>query len=267
MNPYPSGQCTWGAAELCSCLQNTSQYGNFGNGGDWFDHAKSIGLEVSAVAQAGWLASFRVMGWPDGPGDVGLILSVNPDNTVTRYGTNWHQDGQWSTDKVKSDLVIGSFKPPCSCIVHGTPLSASSSDSGVCHTFKWKLGSIAGANIGEICFDGLVGLVTIAGGLILMASGIALLIIAASNTSQRRQMTDSISSDTSNEQTEPEQQQPVMTPQRRDEIIIRARQRASARQLAYRKPDYARRATQSQAQRERQMDADLEQRIKSRRRK
>lgn len=176
-NPYPGGQCTWGAAEMFPCLQNLGQYGNFGNGGDWYNHAQSIGLPTSTQPQQGWLASFRTGGWPSGPGDVGLIMSVNNDGTVTRFGTNWHMDGGWTTDRVQQSLIIGCFNPPCAGT--GRPESAGVSASNFlasanCHTFSWNfpLGI-------SLCFDSLVSMAAVGGGALIILAGLIVLIVGA----------------------------------------------------------------------------------------
>lgn len=169
-NPYPEGQCTFGAAEMCPCLGNTSQYGNFGDGGNWYSHAQQIGLPTSPGPVAGWLASFDV--YPP-YGDVGLVLSVNNDGTLTRYGMNWHLDGAMTIDKVPTNLVIGSFEPPCACTGPDgrmvTQLLATS--SGQCHTFTWSLFG------GTICFDGALAVVAMVGGLALLVTGLVLVAV------------------------------------------------------------------------------------------
>lgn len=232
MNPYPHGQCTWGAAEMCSCLQNLSQYGNFGNGGDWYAHAQSIGLTTDTAPHVGWLASFNVSGWPDGPGDVGLIVAIDPiGKTVTRYGTNWHLDGSWSTDVIQDHLVIGSFQPPCNCLGANATLFSSKGgpQSANCMTFDWHW-SLAGQSI-DLCFDGIVGMVATGGGILLMTAGAIVMILGMQNRKPKLI------------QAQPQQQESLptaeqtqdLTPQERDAIIMRARQRAQARSLQYKR--------------------------------
>lgn len=231
MNPYPQGQCTWGAAQMCPCLGNVSQYGNFGNGGDWFSHAQSIGLPTSQAPQVGWLASFSVDGWPDGPGDVGLIVSVNPDNTVTRYGTNWHLDGSWSYDKVSTNSIIGTFKAPCACTGGNVTYSQTGQAQGAgnCATFSWQL------NVGPLntqwCFDGVIGMLAVAGGLLIIAVGLVVMILAASQrrSTAPKQPQQGQTGPAPAQPSQPVQQTTPMTPEIRDQIIIRARQRAAAR--------------------------------------
>lgn len=226
MNPYPTGQCTWGAAEMCSCLQNTSKYGDFGNGGDWYSHAVSLGFQTDTQPHIGWLCSFAVEGWPDGPGDVGLCVNVNSD-TITRYGVNWHLDGSWSLDNVSRSSIIGCFKAPCNCIASGNTVYTSSPQGATgCMTFGWNV-------LGQtLCFDGIVGLIATGGGLMLMSLGLVLLVIGTMSSRQRQQLGPG--------QQPPQEQTPApetvqaMTPQQRDALILRARQRATARSAAYR---------------------------------
>ena len=156
------------------CLQNLSVYGNFGNGGDWYHHASEIGLSTSVQPVAGWLASFSTNGWPSGTGDVGLIQSVNNDGTVTRYGVNWHMDGKWSTDRVSASIVIGSFQPPCNSSGVQTLSTSGGSQSGGCHTFSMSFP----LGLGSICFDGVIGIAAVGGGMLMMIAG-AIVMIAA----------------------------------------------------------------------------------------
>lgn len=230
MNPYPGGQCTWGAAQMFPCLQNTGLYGNFGNGGDWFNHAQSIGLQTSATPVPGWLASFKTEGWPDGTGDVGLILSVNSDGTITRYGVNWHLDGQWSTDKVQQSLVIGSFKPPCTAsslpAAAAQLMSTSSSAGGNCQTFQWQL------PLGvSLCFDSVIGMLSIGGGMLLMAAGIIVMIFGATGNAPNIQIQQPASAP-QQPQTDQQPQQGTAPPFNPDAVTARARARAEARRRA-----------------------------------
>jgi surface antigen len=225
-NPYPGGQCTWGAAEMFPCLQNLAQYGNFGNGGDWFNHAQSLGLETSTNPQQGWLASFRTGGWPSGTGDVGLIVSVNNDGTVTRYGTNWHMDGQWSTDRVSQSLVIGSFKPPC--VGTGTVASGIASASNVlmstnqpCRTFAWNfpLGV-------TLCFDTLLAMAAVGGGSLVILAGLIVIIVGATG---KNPIAVPMQAPAQTPQTPPQQSRAPFDP---EAVRLRAQQRAAARQQA-----------------------------------
>lgn len=236
MNPYPHGQCTWGAAEMCSCLQNLSKYGNFGNGGDWFAHAKSIGLETTPNAKVGWLASFSVSGWPDGPGDVGLIVAVNPtNNTVIRYGVNWHLDGTWSTDVVPANYVIGSFKPPCDCVGSGGQIYNKDPNqpqgSSGCVTWKWHFDLPAGQAI-DLCFDNVIGMVATAGGMLLIATGLIVMMIGAGMEIKARSQQQA-EQKPQEEQLPSSEQVQTMTPEQRDQIIMKARARAAARRAKY----------------------------------
>lgn len=238
-NPYPHGQCTWGAAEMCPCLQNRGKYGNFGNGGDWFAHAKSIGLPISSTPVQGWLASFATTGWPDGPGDVGMIVSVNNDGTVTRYGTNWHLDQQWSTDPVKASLVIGCFKPPCDCSNPGTGTlfstgTSNSTDQTNCRTFKWQW-SLLGQNM-TLCFDNLIGMFAVGGGLLLVAAGVFIMIASTGAIKDTGLVNTPVTQEEAKKEDQTEQTQPEQTEQTGElssaaqkAIAVRARQRAKAR--------------------------------------
>lgn len=218
---------------MCSCLQNLSQYGNFGNGGDWYAHAQSIGLETDTQPHVGWLASFAVSGWPDGPGDVGLIVAIDPaGKTITRYGTNWHLDGSWSVDVIPAHYVIGSFKPPCNCIGPSNTVysgTGSGTQAANCMTFDWHW-SILNQNI-DFCFDGLVGMAATGGGLILMAVGVLVLVLAIGG----KKSIQSLDPDKQQQQQPLPQAEEVQTlsPQDRDRIIAQARQRAAARSLRY----------------------------------
>lgn len=230
-NPYPGGQCTWGAAEMFPCLQSLGQYGNFGNGGDWFDHAQSIGLPTSKTPQPGWLASFATEGWPSGPGDVGLIVSVNNDGTITRYGTNWHGDGKWSTDKVHASIVIGSFQAPCSgsnlpaAAANASTMASASQSSADCQTFKWQfpLGI-------SLCFDSLIGMAAFGGGALLMAAGLLVIVMGATNQTPSLQVQQ--------EPTKQEDQPQGLAPSEELDarlLVQRARDRAAARQATRRR--------------------------------
>lgn len=239
MNPYPGGQCTWGAAEMCQCLQNTAQYGNFGNGGDWYAHAQSIGLQTSKTAQIGWLVSLSTLGWPDGPGDVGLVIGMSPNGDIIRYGVNWHRDGKWSTDTIPASMVIGSFKPPCVCMGPANQLFSANSSSpqgtAPCMTFRWQW-SILGQNI-DLCFDPIVGMVSVVGGIAIMAVGVFVLMIATGN----RIKLEKAERQEGQPQQQQQQTQPVtqqqqslpsgLTQQQHNEIVERARERARQRKL------------------------------------
>lgn len=239
MNPYPGGQCTWGAAEMCQCLQNIAQYGNFGNGGDWFAHAQSIGLETSNTPNVGWLVSLSTLGWPDGPGDVGLVIGVKPNGDIIRYGVNWHQDGKWSTDTVSAHMVIGSFKPPCACIgPAGAQLFSANSSSpqgtAPCMTFRWQW-SLLGQNI-DLCFDPIVGMVSVVGGIAIMAVGAFVLMIATGNRikvdKQEKQDTQPAQTQETQQTQQTQQLLPSgLTQQQQQQIVQQARERARQRKL------------------------------------
>lgn len=237
-NPYPGGQCTWGAAEMFPCLQNISQYGNFGNGGDWFAHAQQIGLPTSPSPVAGWLASFSTEGWPSGPGDVGLIQSVNNDGTVTRYGVNWHMDGKWSTDRIRQSLIIGAFQPPCSVSASSGIQTLSSTSSSGCR-WQWT-GQLFGPFNISVCFDGLVGLIAFAGGITIITIGLAMMVVALGYHGKNGKQTVVVVEEKPTESTTEPASVPASAPSNtvlgdRSDIVNKARQRALTRDLQYRR--------------------------------
>lgn len=195
---YPLGQCTAGAAAMFPSVCPPTP--NLGNGGDWFRNAQGLGWPAQAgKAVPGWLASFNV----DPPyGDVGYVVSVQGD-TLTRLGTNWHLNGEWSQDSgIPVDNVIGSFQPPGAFVpppgytgpgpaqllsAQGTPQAmltaqqqgsaqqTSGARGGPCQ-FGWQFqgfsiplpwgGQWSGLGQQWICFDGLVGVMAWGAGLL-----------------------------------------------------------------------------------------------------
>lgn len=233
-NPYPEGQCTWGAANIFPCLQDTGRFGDFGDGGNWYAHALGLNLPTSTVPRQGWLASFDV----DPPfGDVGAILSVSADgSSITRWGANWHLDGAMSVDVVPARLMTGCFLPPCPGTgPDGGVLASSTQQASTltahCNTFAWNIGSF------NLCFDGVIGGLAVVAGIGLILAGSILLVAMTLRSSTRELVEPSPAAVPTNP---PETQPPsvvVETPEqasaaRVQRSRVRAAQRRATRQQA-----------------------------------
>ena len=207
---YPAGQCTAGAAVMFPIVCSSP---NLGNGGEWYGNAVALGWPNSPQPRVGWLASFNVA---PPYGDVGLITAINGDGTVQRYGVNWHLDGQWSSDRVPIDYVIGSFLPYGAFVdPTGGPLASSlglatvgaperqvaSGARGLACRFGWTVPRITifpglhqslplGQSVNvpkweispNVCLDGVVGVAAWAAGLACVAGAV---LIAARRPVQR----------------------------------------------------------------------------------
>lgn len=179
---YPAGQCTAGAAVMFPAV---CQAPNLGNGGQWYGNAAAFGWPHEPGAHVGWLASFNV----DPPyGDVGLITAINGDGTLQRWGVNWHLDGQWSSDRVPVDVVIGSFLPPGTFVNTATGVSEqvspgqtvpASGARGLACQFGWETPnlSLGPVSLGRqsICFDGLVGVLAWGAGAAMLLMAVVIL--------------------------------------------------------------------------------------------
>jgi len=110
-------------------------------------------------------------------------LSVEQD-TITIYGANWRLDGAFSVDKAPRNAFIGCFQSPCACTgPSGQPIEAElfASSAGNCRTFSWSLFG------GSVCFDGVIGVVALVGGVALAVAGLVIIAVQATQSSGGRQ--------------------------------------------------------------------------------
>lgn len=226
---------------MCPCLADLGRFGNFGNGGDWYDHARSIGLPTSRYPQVGWLASFHV----SPPfGDVGLIIGINNDGTITRWGANWHLDEQFSTDFVPADLITGCFLPPCECtgptgqVISRTGATGQPQQATLlaarCQTFIWD---ILG---GKVCFDGFIATIAMFGGVALLVAGAIIVAVwTVRNTTAGREVAKSTRAVSDVAPRSPQRVRQAPTGRRSAEETAASRQRVQAsrvRAAARRRP-------------------------------
>lgn len=174
---YPEGQCTWGVAQTYPVFFKMAC---MGNGCQWWGNAQSRGWGTSSKPFVGAVVCYACnLPGSGGDGHVAVVTAVHSDGTFDVHEYNWTTPLGPDTRHVTSMAYIQGFFSPPGGPVPGTgsnPTNAlpATGARGLPCQYALSIPGIPAGNLGtiggwNICMDGLIGVIAIAGGIIIVA--------------------------------------------------------------------------------------------------